>query len=528
MYRLLLIFCFLFILGDSFSQKWDNTFGTPGKDETFIDVLESYDRGYLLSGNSYIPTNSSWLIKTDINGNLLWDKFISHNSYDFFSGYFDQNSSGELVVGRTLKLGPGNNWPSLVKLDPCGNKLWCRAFIDEDFMWGWFNDVILLNNGDVIGLANLIAEDNYDDNIWLYYISNNGDLLWKKSYSSTSVHPLVMIRSGESLTRFDNEYIITGHCYYPLPSNPNTGYKRPFFIGIDTSFNEKWILPFGLNDTIIGNAYNVIALNDSVYMGVGYVWETGSDQNSILMYFNSYGEDLGYTQIYNTAIGPNIEDNVTVDIERLNDSLFITSTLFGPGEGFNDYGEFIIDSSANIYKIESRPNTRGISKLVKTYDDKYIIGCTYRIGSNDDIYLYKINDSLQHDTIYPGVYTYDSLCPYQIQSGIVDISNCLLVTDVGATPTPKEYYLSLNTIPIKAFPNPSNTGSITLQYSNTEHHSEMELKCFNVFGKEVHKEKIYQHQGESRLNVHVWQKGIYLAIVYSDGRPVGRVKFVVR
>ena len=38
--------------------------------------------------------------------------------------------------------------------------------------------------------------------------------------------------------------------YYPNPGNPGTGYIRPFFIGIDSEFKEKWILPFGVNDSL--------------------------------------------------------------------------------------------------------------------------------------------------------------------------------------------------------------------------------------------------------------------------------------
>ena len=132
------------------------------------------------------------------------------------------------------------------------------------------------------------------------------------------------------------------------------------------------------------------------------------------------------------------------------------------------------------------------------------------------------------DTVYPGNYTYDSLCPYQIQSGIIDITDCLLVTDVGETPTPKEYFASLNTIPIKAYPNPVNGNEVTFELQNTQHHQNMELRCFNVFGKEVHSENVYQYQGESKINIQHWKQGMYVALVYSDGNVVGQAKFVVR
>ena len=304
---------------------------------------------------------------------------------------------------------------------------------------------------------------------------------------------------------------------------------RPFYVGIDSEFKEKWILPFGVNDSILGSSFNVTPLNDSVYMGVGFKWETGEDQNSILMFFNSEGEELGYNQIYNDAIGPDITDNITGDVARLNDTLFITTALFGPGAGINANGEFIIDTAANIYKIEQRPNTRGRSVLVKTFDNKFTIGCNYKHSStNYDIYLYKINDSLQHDTVYTGNYVYNSLCPYQIESGIIDITDCMIWTDVKETPSPGEYYAGLKTVHIKAYPNPIKEGEVTFSYLNTKNFRNLELKCFNIFGELVYEEKVYQYQGESKVNVSNWSKVMYIGVVYNNGIVVGDCKFVIQ
>jgi len=153
--------------------------------------------------------------------------------------------------------------------------------------------------------------------------------------------------------------------------------------------------------------------------------------------------------------------------------------------------------------------------------------CGYDI-TDYDIMMYKINENLEDDTLYPGNYTYDSLCPYQIQSGEIDISDCLIITDVGEAPTPPQYFASLNTVLIKAFPNPADGNEITFELKNTEHHQNMELRCFNILGELLYKEKIYQHQGKSTININNWNSGMYLALVIHDGQPVGDCKFVVQ
>ncbi len=56
----------------------------------------------------------------------------------------------------------------------------------------------------------------------------------------------------------------------------------------------------------------------------------------------------------------------------------------------------------------------------------------------------------------------------------------------------------------------------------------MELRCFDVFGNPVHAEKIYQFQGESKVNIQNWQAGMYMALIYSNNKVVGQCKFVVQ
>ncbi|MEZ5147201.1 MAG: hypothetical protein R2759_08995 [Bacteroidales bacterium] len=118
-------------------------------------------------------------------------------------------------------------------------------------MHGCIEDVIIFDNGDILALAWLESLEQIDK-IFLYYVDSNGNLLWRNSYASKNNHPLVLDRLGTELHHIGNNYYLVGWCYYPYPINPNIGYIRPFFVGIDSMFNEQWILPYGVNDTIVG------------------------------------------------------------------------------------------------------------------------------------------------------------------------------------------------------------------------------------------------------------------------------------
>ena len=448
-----------------YSQKWDTIFGNAGTSESFQDVIECYDKGYLISG-SYENPQANWLIKTDINRNVLWDKFITWDNVIVGKSYVRQNLNGEIIAASGIYSEATGYWPMITKLDSCGEIVWCRVFPNYIYDMGWYNDILVLENNDILALVQFVSTEN-DDWLYLDYIDSDGNLKWRELFASQENHPHIRSCGGDEIGKFGDNYIIHGECYYPYPSDTTHFYLRPLYIMLDSLFNEQWVIPFGVSDSIIGEAYHTISLNDSIFMGVGPRRINGA-QNSLLMFFDKNGEELGYNQIPNEAIGPDIADNFIYDIERINDTIFLASSNFGTETMANPYGEFIIDTAGTLYNFQSRPNTHGTSRLIKTFDNKYVIGVGYYDGKTDwDIYLYKINENLEQDTVYSGNYTYDSLCPYQIQSGEIDISDCLIVTDVGEVPSPGEYYAGLKTIPIKAYPNPVNGGEITFEFGNT-------------------------------------------------------------
>jgi len=511
-----------------FPQKWDHIYGNSNYNESIKECIGTYDKGYLLS-SSYELTGSNWLVKTDINGEILWEKNILWDKGSIGRTDITQDQEGNIITGFRTSGDIVGKWPRLVKLNPCGEKIWCRIYKDEEFENGAFHDVLILDSGDILAMAYMDSEEGFES-VFLYYVDKNGNLLWKKSYATQFDHPHIRLALGSNLHHFGDNYFISGSCYYPYPSDTTLFIERSLFIKIDSSFEEEWVLPFGVNETIISRALNLFHYNDTTYLGLAMNRLNSTIEHTLLIYIDNNGNVINYFEIPNDSIGPDISQNYINEIERINDTLFLGSIALGIDDTDFFWGELVIDSTGKIYKQEYRSvHTYGWSSVIKTFDNKFTIGTSWREGTSDvDLYLYKINQDLELDTVYPGNYTYDSLCPYQIQSGEVDISDCLIVVDVKETPTPQEYYASLNTIPIKAYPNPVNGNEVTFELQNTEHHKNMELKCFDVFGKDVYVEKVYQHQGVAKINISNWKSGIYFTIIYAEGKPIGECKFVVR
>ncbi|PJB59529.1 MAG: hypothetical protein CO098_02920, partial [Bacteroidetes bacterium CG_4_9_14_3_um_filter_41_19] len=317
-----------FLMHTASAQRWITTYGKPNSYDYIHDIVEDYDKSYYLVGRGQqVSSNGNgWNIKTNINGGLLWDKNLVYPGKMIGNAVCQDSLGNKYVTG--VDFTNDSNTPFLVKFNACGEKEWCSLLKHWDFLLGYPSDIIINDDGNILILTRFEDGGQQINQIFLLCYSPDGELLWSKPYASKTEHPLIAFAYGTKLYHFGEDYIISGYCYYPYPDNPNHVWMRPLFIGIDSLFNEKWILPFGVADSVVGKAYSAIPLNDSVIMGVGNKfldYPNGNIRNSLLMFFNHEGEELGYTRIWGDSIAPGTQDNALAEIETINDSLFIAT-----------------------------------------------------------------------------------------------------------------------------------------------------------------------------------------------------------
>jgi hypothetical protein len=506
-------------------SDWEVHIGLSNRDEGARDIIEYYDKGFYIEGWAAINGDGKgWNVKTNINGELLWDKLLYHNLYKLYGWSVTMDSEGNRYIAGS-KFTDGT-WPFVVKFNPCGEVVWCKILADDQLKEasGW--DIIINENNEILILCNYLTYE-LEAQIYLECLDENGEYLWKKEYAKIEDHPWIYEPVAYDLMEHNHEYYISGYCYWPFPGDTTHYFLRPLFIGVDSLFNEKWILPFYALDSVFGDAFCSIPINDSIILGVGIRRFYNNEDFSLLALYNTKGQEVGFNQITNSQIGPDIHSNfIKKEIARIDDTLFLAASMFGPDYGINPGGEFVLDTAGNLYNFQSRPNTSSAS-LIKSSDNNFVLASTITETNGDkNIYLYKIDENLELVPPDTNTYTYDSLCPEPIQSGTIDLSDCMVWTGAEEIPSPEEYYSFIATIPITAYPNPAET-EITLTFKNTDHHANMLLECYNIYGQKVHSEKIWKGQQQTKLAVSGWGKGLYLTVIYSYGLPAGRCKFVV-
>jgi hypothetical protein len=168
---------------DSFGTKiFEKTFGNFNN-ESGSSIVQLVDSSYVIAGY----TNSTgfggydlYIVKTDKNGELLWEKTIGGSDWDFANSICVTNDGGMIIAGTTYSFGKGNADGYVIKLDDGGNVLWSKTYggkNDDEF-----KSVIQTIDG---GYALTGYTKSYNDstgNVWVFKLDLQGDSTWCKFY----------------------------------------------------------------------------------------------------------------------------------------------------------------------------------------------------------------------------------------------------------------------------------------------------------------------------------------------------------
>jgi hypothetical protein len=132
-------------------SRWSNIY-YPSENAYGLNIGLSYDKGYIIVGkHGSNAVEFNWLIKTDINGEILWEKTLGSSSHIFQINDMAYNDFGDLyLIGLTDSYNNDNYDPLIMKLNSCGEKQWCRVFMQND---NNFSNVLRVTSDNGVAIA---------------------------------------------------------------------------------------------------------------------------------------------------------------------------------------------------------------------------------------------------------------------------------------------------------------------------------------------------------------------------------------
>jgi hypothetical protein len=193
------------------NRLWDKTFGGAGDDDGW-SVTTTADGGYLVAGrtSSYGAGNADlWLIKTDASGNEVWDKTFGGAGRD--EGFSVQvTPDGSCVAaGRTSSYGAGDNDVWLVKTDANGNKLWDKTFGGAGGDGAY--SVELTTDGGCVVAGYTSSPGSSPADVWLIRTDASGNRLWDRKRGGSDDDFAQSVAQAA-----DGGYVLAGWTWSPL------------------------------------------------------------------------------------------------------------------------------------------------------------------------------------------------------------------------------------------------------------------------------------------------------------------------
>jgi hypothetical protein len=155
---------------------WSRTYGDTGLDEG-ASIIEVSAGGFVLAGDTWsygAGSSDVWLVRTDANGNSLWNRTFGGADADGGMSVIEVSSGGYAITGETASLGMGAEDLWLIRTNADGIPLWNQTYGGSDGDEGWA--VIETSMGDFVVFGKTSSFGAGLTDAWLIQVTEEAEL----------------------------------------------------------------------------------------------------------------------------------------------------------------------------------------------------------------------------------------------------------------------------------------------------------------------------------------------------------------
>jgi hypothetical protein len=243
------------------NMLWNQTYLYHTSVGTEIRCAANLTDGYLLVGNVFQSTGDidGYIAKTDLDGNVLWQRFVGGARTDkLFGGVLSDGSF--YCYGLTYSYSEGTAVGWILRLDGDGTLMWNHIYGQgEDTA---LRSAVSAGNGCLVaGYQDPSGTGNYD--FCLYKVTADGNVAWNQTYGGDQSEKAYSITVAS-----DDGYILVGDLTSPETSTDALAIK------IDTDGHVVWRQQFGGSQA--DSPSHVTVAQDGGYLLTGCTFSYGA------------------------------------------------------------------------------------------------------------------------------------------------------------------------------------------------------------------------------------------------------------
>ncbi|MHA2405383.1 MAG: Loki-CTERM sorting domain-containing protein [Candidatus Hermodarchaeia archaeon] len=310
---------------------WNKTYGGTGTDWG-SSVIELSGGGFAVVGftvNYGAGDNDAWLVRTDANGNHLWNQSYGGINSDTGTSVVEVAGGGFAICGETQSYGAGSKDMWLVRTDANGNHLWNQTFggINSDQA----HTLVVLSDGG-FALAGITTSFGAGSNdAWLVRTDSSGTHMWNQTFGGTNgdlVSSLIEVSGG--------------FAFVGTTSSFGAGGEDIWLVRTDTSGNHLWNQTFGGSEDDEG--YSVKALSGGGYVLAGATASYGHPEGDMYL---ARANNTGH-YLWHQTFGTSTFDWGWSVVEVSTGGFAIVGASYGLGAGLFDVWLVRTDSSGSF------------------------------------------------------------------------------------------------------------------------------------------------------------------------------------
>lgn len=312
---------------------WTKTFGGSNIDVGYA-VQQTADGGFIIAGytRSYGTASGRniWLIKTDMFGNMIWNKTFGGSSDEEANSVKQTSDGGFILAGYTKSFGFGLNDFYIIKTDSLGNEMWSRLFggtQDEEAY-----DIIQTTDGGYVAAGATSSFGSGSRDVWLIKLDSSGNEVWRKTLGGLSTDGARSIKQTS-----DGGFIITGWTFSQGPGFVGNA----LLLKTDPLGNQQWSKAFGGND--VDRGYSVQQTADGGYIFTGYTNSFGAGLYDLYLVKT---DSLG-NEVWSKTFGGSGRDYGNSVQQTLDGGYIIAGYTLSFGAGSDDVWLVKTDSNGN-------------------------------------------------------------------------------------------------------------------------------------------------------------------------------------